>query len=216
MLSLHAYLGSLSTDELTFDSSSHTVSCVSSGGPVNTVTWSRNGDPITSSTSPYQLSQSLTSGVTSTFLHTLTITGGDAEDYNGTFSCTVSNSRGPAPVQSLDIHSRTNIAIKANYVHTYFSPIDILISRNDQPHDPSSTVAITCSSDLAVQTMRWLNEGGQELFANVGQQQLNLTIDSVGLELDNTMYTCEVTAAGITIAITESIIIRVNSKHIIF
>ena len=100
------YLGSLSSDELTFDPSSHTVSCVSSGGPVNTVTWSRNGDPITSSTSPYQLSQNtLMSGVTSTFLHTLTITGGDAEDYNGKFSCTVSNSRGPAPVQSLDIHS---------------------------------------------------------------------------------------------------------------
>ena len=49
------------------------------------------------------------SGVNSTFLHTLTITGGDAEDYNGTFSCTVSNSRGPAPVQSLDIHSRVNL-----------------------------------------------------------------------------------------------------------
>ena len=96
--------GFLSTDELIFQPSSHTVSCVSSGGPVNTVTWSRNGDPITSST--YQLSRSLTSGVTSTFLHTLTITSGDAEDYNGTFSCAVSNSRGPAPVQSLDIHSR--------------------------------------------------------------------------------------------------------------
>ena len=104
---LYMYSGSLSSDELTFDPSSHTASCVSSGGPVNTVTWSRNGDPITSSTSSYQLSQSLTSGVTSTFLHTLTITGGDAEDYNGTFSCTVSNSRGPAPVQSLEIHSKT-------------------------------------------------------------------------------------------------------------
>ena len=100
------YSGSLSSEELTFDPSSHTVSCVSSEGPVDTVTWSRNGDPITSSTSSYQLSQSLTSGVTSTFLHTLTITGGDAEDYNGTFSCTVSNSRGPAPVQSLDIYSK--------------------------------------------------------------------------------------------------------------
>ena len=109
-------IGSLSSDELTFDPLSHTVFCVSSGGPVNTVTWSRNGDPITSSTSPYQLSQSLTSGVTSTFLHTFTITGGDAEDYNGTFSCTVSNSRGPAPVQSLDIHSKTTLIVK---LHSY-------------------------------------------------------------------------------------------------
>ena len=106
MTSFYILLVSLSTDELVFDPSSHTVSCVSSGGPVNTVTWNRNGDLITSSTLPYQLSQRLTSGETSTFLHNLTITGGDAEDYNGTFSCAVSNSRGPAPVQSLDIHSR--------------------------------------------------------------------------------------------------------------
>ena len=113
-------IGSLSTEELTFDPSSHAVSCVSCGGPVNTVTWSRNGDPITSSTSSYQLSQSLTSGVTSTstFLHTLTITGRDAEDYNGTFSCTVSNSRGPAPVQSLEIHSKMTSIAK---LHIYIS-----------------------------------------------------------------------------------------------
>ena len=64
-----------------------------------------------------------------------------------------------------------------------------------------------------MQTIRWLDESGQELFANVGQQQLNLTIDSVGLELDNTMYTCEVTATGITTTITDNIIFIVNSKH---
>ena len=58
-----------------------------------------------------------------------------------------------------------------------------------------------------MQTIRWLDESGQELFENVGQQQLNLTIDSVGLELDNTMYTCEVNAAGISSTIRETIII---------
>ena len=98
------------------------------------------------------------------------------------------------------------------YTHTSF-PIDILISGNDQPHNLTSTVAITCSSDLAVQTIRWLNESGQVLFENVGQQQLNLTIDSVGLELDNTMYTCEVTATGITTTITETIIIGLSKNN---
>ena len=66
-----------------------------------------------------------------------------------------------------------------------------------------------------MQTIRWLDESGQVLFENVGQQQLNLTIDSVGLELDNTMYTCEVTATGITTTITETIIIGL-SKNIHF
>ena len=45
------------------------------------------------------------SGVTSTFSNVLTITGGNIGDYSGTFSCTVSNSRGAAPIQSMDIHS---------------------------------------------------------------------------------------------------------------
>ena len=98
--------------------------------------------------------------------------------------------------------------------YTLYFHVDILIAGNDQPHDLTSTVVITCSSDLAAQTIRWLNESGQELFANVGQQQLNLTIDSVGLELDNTMYTCEVRvmlATGIT-NITETITFTINSK----
>ena len=90
----------------------------------------------------------------------------------------------------------------------------ILISGNEEPHNLTSTVVITCSSDLAVQTIRWLNESGQEQFGNVGQQQLNLTIDSVGLELDSTNYTCEVTATGITTILSETIIFRVDGKHL--
>ena len=53
-------------------------------------------------------------------------------------------------------------------------------------------------SHVPVQTIRWLDESGQELFENVGQQQLTFITYSVGLELGNTMYTCEVTATGIT------------------
>ena len=111
--------GSLSAT-LTYEAPSHTLSCVSSGGPVSTVTWRRNGDLITS-ISPYQLSQSLMSGVTSTFLNVLTITSGNTEDYNGTFSCTVSNSRGSAS-QSLDIHSILCCYLWINsYVNTHFN-----------------------------------------------------------------------------------------------
>ena len=68
-----------------------------------------------------------------------------------------------------------------------------MITGNERPHDLSSTVNITCSSDLAVQTIRWLDGEGQELTNNVGQQQLVLTIEEVREELNNTMYRCEVT-----------------------
>ena len=83
-------------------------------------------------------------------------------------------------------------------------------------HQINSSVNITCSSDLDVQTIRWLNnsDNGQELFNNSGQQQLLLPIESVTLYLDNTMYTCEVQVMLATEVetIQENVTIRVNSK----
>ena len=84
-------------------------------------------------------------------------------------------------------------------------------------HQISSSVAINCFSDLAVQNIRWLNnsDNRQELIRNSGQQQLLLPIESVTLNLNNTMYTCEVNvtlATDIIKTINKTIIIRVNSK----
>ena len=84
-------------------------------------------------------------------------------------------------------------------------------------HQISSSVTITCSSDLAVQTIRWLNnsDNGQELISNFGQQQLLLPIESVTLNLDNTMYTCEVQvmlATGVE-TVRKNITIQVDGKH---
>ena len=94
-------VGSLSA-LLSHNRTSHTLTCVSSGGPVNTVTWRRNGVDISSS--PYQLEQSLVNATTSTYHNLLTVTSDDVEDYIGSFSCTVSNSRGSSPTQSLEIN----------------------------------------------------------------------------------------------------------------
>ena len=76
----------------------------------------------------------------------------------------------------------------------HHTTIGIIISGNEEMHHINSSVTITCSSDLAVQTIRWLNDSdnGQELIRNSGQQQLLLPIESATLNLDNTMYTCEV------------------------
>ena len=79
--------GSLNVS-LSYDPTSHTLTCVSSGGPVNTVTWTRNGADISSS--PYQLRQSLENGTTSTYHNLLTINN------SGIYTCTVKNGRGMA------------------------------------------------------------------------------------------------------------------------
>ena len=83
-------------------------------------------------------------------------------------------------------------------------------------HQINSSVTITCSSDLAVQTIRWLNnsDNGQELISNSGQWPLFLPIENVTLNLDNTMYTCEVQvmlATGVE-TIQETITFQVDSK----
>ena len=89
-----------------------------------------------------------------------------------------------------------------------------MITGNDRPYHIQSSVNITCSSDLAVQTIRWLNNSdkGQTLFNNSGQQQLVLPIDRVTSSLANTTYMCEVKVslgAGVEF-IQENITFRVN------
>ena len=91
--------------------------------------------------------------------------------------------------------------------------IGVVISGNEGTHHISSSVNITCSSDLAVQTIRWLNNG-QVLITNSGQQQLLLLIKRVTFNHDNTVYTCEVQvmlATGIE-KIQEMTTFRVNSN----
>jgi hypothetical protein len=98
---LFMYTGSL-TASVSYNHTSHTLTCVSSGGPVNTITWTRNGADITPSS--YQIHQSLVDGITSTYHNLLTVASNDTEDYVGSFSCTASNSRGSSPSQVLRIN----------------------------------------------------------------------------------------------------------------
>ena len=85
---------------LSYDRASHTLTCVSSGGPVNTVAWTRNGAAISSS--PYQLVMDTATR------YNLTVTSGDVGDYIGSFSCTVSNSVGNTTSDPLVINGESN------------------------------------------------------------------------------------------------------------
>ena len=82
----------LSADSLSYSTSSGTLSCVSTGGPASTVSWRKDGVPITSSS--YTQSQIVVDTETATYHNLLSISSSNIRDYNGTFSCTVSNSRG--------------------------------------------------------------------------------------------------------------------------
>ena len=103
------------------------------------------------------------------------------------------------------------------FFHLLTLIIDIVTSGNESPHQIGSSVNITCSSDLSVQTIRWMNDSdnGRELFSNSGQQQLLLPIERVTSSLANTMYTCEVQvmlATGRIEIFQQAIMIQVHSS----
>ena len=70
-------------DEVTFDSDQLTLTCISTGGPATTVTWTR--DSTTTVTTGAQ--SILSDAVVARYTHTLTVTAG------GEYTCTVGNNK---------------------------------------------------------------------------------------------------------------------------
>ena len=107
------------TASLTYDRASHTLTCVSSGGPVNTVTWRRNSEDISSSSSSYQRGQSL-NAITSTYHNFLTVTSSSVEDYIGSFSCTVSSNGSEFNSSLVSINGRCVVVLTIQLQSFYF------------------------------------------------------------------------------------------------
>ena len=72
----------ISGGEVTFDSDQMTLTCISTGGPATTVTWTRDSTTVTEGTETV-----LNDLVTAQYTHTLTVTTG------GEYTCTVSNNK---------------------------------------------------------------------------------------------------------------------------
>ena len=92
LLGIHA--GSPSGISLTFNPKSNTLTCISTGGPATTVTWSRDGVEITPNAT-YQQTKSLVYPDKGTYQTVLTIdTSVGQQGIVGTYNCTVENVRG--------------------------------------------------------------------------------------------------------------------------
>ena len=84
------------------DSHTNTVNCISSGGPATYVYWSRNGKQINTAEtqSTYKLHQRISFTENATYENVLHIPEDSIENYNGTYKCLVSNSRGNSSSQT--------------------------------------------------------------------------------------------------------------------
>ena len=69
-------------DVVTFDSDQLTLTCISTGGPATTVTWTRDSTTVTTATQSV-----LNDAMMARYTHTLTVTTG------GEYTCTVGNDK---------------------------------------------------------------------------------------------------------------------------
>ena len=89
-----------------------TLTTTSTGGPPSTVTWSRDGT-LLSDDNTYSIASQVINGTTSTYTHTLTVTG----RLEGEYEFNVSNIRTPSPSTS----SLTVVGKKYNILHVVLS-----------------------------------------------------------------------------------------------
>ena len=101
---IHIYVGTPSESLLSYSHSSRTLTCISTGGPANSVTIRKDGVTISPSSPSHQQSQRVVDTANATYHNLLSITSSDIRDYSGSFTCTVSNIRGSSQPMSLDIN----------------------------------------------------------------------------------------------------------------
>ena len=81
-----------------------TLTCTSTGGPASTVTWRRNGVPLTADSFEYAFTQVITNAVEATYGNVLTVRAKNLGDY----TCSIGNTRTRENVTGL-------IKVEGNY-----------------------------------------------------------------------------------------------------
>ena len=79
-----------------------TLTCISTGGPATTVTWTRDSDTITEGTETV-----LDDRVTAQYTHTLTVTG----RLGGLYTCTVANDKPSHDSANITVQSKVYMYI---------------------------------------------------------------------------------------------------------
>ena len=88
---------------VTYDSDELTLTCISTGGPATTVTWTRDSITVTEGTETV-----LDDPVTAQYTHTLTVTTG------GEYTCNVSNNKQSSDSASITVPGIVNVHIYRN------------------------------------------------------------------------------------------------------
>ena len=90
-----------------------TLTCISTGGPATTITWTRDSDTVTEGTETV-----LDDPVTAQYTHTLTVTG----RLPGLYTCTVTNNKPSSDSASLIVRGNTEHKKYQNDIHSRSAP----------------------------------------------------------------------------------------------
>ena len=92
----------LSITDLAYSPTSLNLTCTSTGGPIDSVTWSKDGQEVSGSSSEFHQSQHITDRVTATYQHTLS--SESKANFVGQFSCSVRNGHGDTATRTLALN----------------------------------------------------------------------------------------------------------------
>ena len=99
-----------------------TLTCISTGGPATTVTWTRDSDTVTEGTETV-----LDDRVTAQYTHTLTVTG----RLGGLYTCTVANDKPSSDSAQLNVQGIHACSVSLRMVHNV--KIHVYINSGEPP-----------------------------------------------------------------------------------
>ena len=124
-----------------------TLTCISTGGPATTATWTRDSTPVTEGNETMLLNPT-----TSQYLHTLKVTG----DIKGRYTCTVANNKPSTSSATMECEAACNLA--DIFIAVYFSsdpgePSIFLVAKY------STSLNLTWNVSDAPYTVEWQKTG---------------------------------------------------------
>ena len=172
-----------------------TLTCISTGGPATTVTWTRDSEMLTGSTV-------LNNATTAQYTHTLTVTG----RLGGLYTCTVSNDKPSEDSAQLTVEGITYIVSVLVSLHSPSPPAPsppsaVSVSQNGLDSVLVSWTPPSGEPDVTGYIIYYQQDGGQRLSENAGATATTVTITGL---IAGATYSIIMVATSSTLPSTET------------
>ena len=95
-------IGTLSITDISYNRSTHVLTCTSSGRPIVSATWFKDGSEIRENSLEFSQTQNIKDRVTATYQHFLS--NGNTADFLARFTCEVRDGRGVTASRTLSLN----------------------------------------------------------------------------------------------------------------